>query len=82
MNRAALVALALLFLLAAPPARAAPHEECHIEIVGGIYPFLRVQAQTDSPFPVVNGVTFEIRVDHQSGGALDYTVRNGGVPVL
>lgn len=54
-----------------------PLEPGHVEIQpSNLYPFIRVFAQTDSPFPVVNGVTFEVRGEAESSGALEWLLAN------
>lgn len=57
---------------------AAPGEEAHIEIQPeNMYPTIRISAQTDSPFPTVNNVTFEVRVECEDDWYLDQLLRSG-----
>lgn len=61
-----------------------PGGEAHIEITeSNQYPFLRILAQTDDPFPEVVGVTFEVRGEADTEGQLDWLLRNvvGSTPV-
>ncbi len=52
--------------------------QAHIEIANpNQYKFIRGFAQTDSPFPVVNGVTFEVRGEPETYGDYEWLIRNG-----
>jgi len=57
---------------------ALPGEEGSVEIQpDNNYPFIRISAQTDSPFPTVTLVTFEVRVACENDWFLDQLLRSG-----